>query len=525
MRRVALLLVLLTLAVRADFQPGGPLQPGLRCFALQVERGGQWRTMGHVQTRCTVERNGNLALEAASDAAGIRSVSRIEVDGRTLLPLRFALLWEVARTGGDTYERAVQGNAAAHRLEGQVDTVAWVTPWPNGAGSLVLPDDLAPLYYEWILARLQQSTDGALYLPRQGISTVATQTEDGLQIGPQEVHLTAHGMELPAEHLRVVRIPDFPPLVLEPMPPPSSYVKPGVPPDDHRDVSITAPTDDGATLSGTLTLPIKSSGPWPAVLIIGNGDRNGHVGGTSVYRDLADDLAHHGIASLRYDKRGVGNSVAGNGPDVLDTYLEDARTMWHTLQERPEVQPAHLHLLGHGEGGLLAIMLGEKEKAASVIAMAAPALPENQVLVDQLGYQLHELHRSDAAIADTTQRLSDELDALRDDPAPGDSFLGAPGTFWRSMFAVDPRQEVARLRHPLLILQGELDVQVLPRWADSLLQAARKGGVPEVKSERFEGLNHVFTRPGFEGVGEDYEIPLLIDPAPVASIVHWVKRH
>ncbi len=161
---------------------------------------------------------------------------------------------------------------------------------------------------------------------------------------------------------------------------------PDAPPVPYTEEEVTFQNGE-ITLAGTLSIP-EGDGPFPAVLLIsGSGaqDRNENVFGFEVFRTLADALTRNGVAVLRYDDRGVGGSSAGGPDDTSVDYADDVLAGVEMLSQRPEIDPAHIGLLGHSEGGIIAPMVAnESDKVAFVILMAGPSVPGDQISAAQL---------------------------------------------------------------------------------------------------------------------------------------------
>jgi pimeloyl-ACP methyl ester carboxylesterase len=167
-----------------------------------------------------------------------------------------------------------------------------------------------------------------------------------------------------------------------------------------------------AGLSGTLLKPARVEHPLVVLLIAGSGptDRNGNQGltGPGELRQLAEALAERGVASLRYDKRGIGRSpVSGLREEdfVLNTFVEDAAAWLNWLQQRGDLGPRIV--AGHSEGGLIALLLAKRANISGIVLLATPGRPLGDVLRDQLG-------RNAASAADRSNEHSRSTGARRD---------------------------------------------------------------------------------------------------------------
>jgi hypothetical protein len=283
---------------------------------------------------------------------------------------------------------------------------------------------------------------------------------------------------------------------------------------------------DGLTLHGTLAMPDSASASTPVVVIVaGSGptDRNanGPFLNTNAYAMLAWGLAEQGIASLRYDKRGIGMS-AGEGGDpttlTTDHYVEDVAAAATALAS--DARFSKVILLGHSEG------------AGHVLQAANRGAPQaGVVMVAGLGRRLAAvLHEQFARQADSTTVATIDSAFARflrgDDPGevpPIAQPVIVPQyrNFLRSMAAYDPQSEARRFAGPLLILQGTTDVQVTMEDAE-LLHAAQ----PRATLVRLEDVNHVLkpiASSDLQAQRETYRDPsMALAPSVAPAIADWI---
>jgi pimeloyl-ACP methyl ester carboxylesterase len=281
-----------------------------------------------------------------------------------------------------------------------------------------------------------------------------------------------------------------------------------------------------AGLSGTLLKPPGVTHP-PVVLLIGGSgptDRNGNQGGAGPgeLRQLAEALAQRGIASLRYDKRGIGRSaVAGLREQdlVLDTFVEDAAGWLKWLQQRPDLGAPIV--AGHSEGGLIAILLAKRVPVSGVVLIATPGRPLGDVLRDQLqrnGIPAPLLGDALATLAalergETVRDVKPELAAL---------FRPSVQPFMRSMLAVDPARELAGLKLPAMVVSGGHDLQVGAADA-ALLAKARQDAV----RLDIAAMNHVLKIAPADRAGQQdaYTNPTLpLAPGLGDAVADFVRR-
>ena len=245
-------------------------------------------------------------------------------------------------------------------------------------------------------------------------------------------------------------------------------------------------------LYGTLELPrVKIKKVPVALLVSGSGatDRNGNTlslgGANNSLQYLAESLASRGIASLRFDKRGVGQSakaVADESTLRFKTYIDDA-VSW-ARQLRLDKRFSTLTIVGHSEGALIALMASREVRADACVSVAGIGRPAGQVLLEQLKPQLSpELFAQSQDImrsltkGNTVESTPTELQTL---------FRPTVQPYLVSWFALDAAREIKKLAIPILIAQGTTDIQVSVADA-KLLKAAQ----PQAQLLIVNGMNHI----------------------------------
>jgi uncharacterized protein len=258
----------------------------------------------------------------------------------------------------------------------------------------------------------------------------------------------------------------------------------------------------GFTLAGTLLLPKNGKPPYPAVITItGSGQQTRDeflpLAGLEKYRpfrQIAEALASRGIAVLRVDDRGVGNS---KGVDTLKTatsadFADDVRAQAAYLRSRRDIDPARIALVGHSEGGIIAPMVAASDPSISAIVLMAGTAKRGDEII---AYQVDEGLQRDPTLTDEARDKGNaqQKEAMQkaiagDSSAP--EALRAPWT--RYFLTYDPLSTIRKVHQPILILQGEVDRQVTADQAAMIAKAARDAGNRDVTDHVYPGLNHLF---------------------------------
>jgi pimeloyl-ACP methyl ester carboxylesterase len=276
----------------------------------------------------------------------------------------------------------------------------------------------------------------------------------------------------------------------------------------------------------------KASGAVPlAVIIPGSGptDRKGNSplipGANNSLKLLAEGLAAHGIASLRYDKRGIGASAASNINEAnlrFDNSADDAAAWVDRLRQDPRFST--ITIIGHSEGSLVGLLAAQKSATDGYVSIAGAGRPADKILREQLSKQLPP---------DLLAYSNRSLDALLaghkvDSVPPSLMALFRPSVqpYLISWLGVDPQAQIAKLKIPALVTQGTLDAQV-PESDAKLLAAAQ----PKAKLIMIEGMNHVLKRaaPDQASQAKSYGDPTLPVPPElidgISAFIKTVPRH
>lgn len=315
-------------------------------------------------------------------------------------------------------------------------------------------------------------------------------------------------------------------------------------------------------LAGTLTLP-KSKGKVPAVLLItGSGpqDRDESLLGHRPFLVLADYLTRRGIAVLRVDDRGVGGSTGNVSKATTQDFAGDALAGVKYLRSRKEINPKKIGLIGHSEGGLIAPLAAVKSKdVAFIVLMAGTGVTGEEILYRQ-GELIARAEGADDDKVALTRKGQEESFALMkeklDDAeiekklmeivakevsesgvtdeaakaalkAQGEAQIKALLSPWfRSFLAYDPRPTLAKVKCPVLAVNGEKDLQVDPKQnLPEIEKALKAGGNKDHTLKEFPGLNHLFQTCQTGSPSEYGKIDETISPAALELMGDWIAQH
>lgn len=316
----------------------------------------------------------------------------------------------------------------------------------------------------------------------------------------------------------------------------------------------------GVTLAGTLTLP-PGKGAFPAVVLItGSGpqNRDEEIFGHRSFLLIADALTRRGIAVLRYDDRGVGQSTGVFSKGTTADFATDVEAAVVWLRTRKEINPRRIGLLGHSEGGLIAPMVAARdEKIRFIVLLAGPgmrgeevSLSSQQLIAQAAGawnkqaQETIDMNRGamDIVVRDSLRmqhpdslrvqlnayfaQKATEFPVLKENPAIVSRAIAELSSPWTGYFlSYDPAPALEQVRCPVLALAGSKDVQVAPE--DNLVaigRALEKGGNRHLEVKEFPDLNHLFQECKTGLPAEYGTIEQTFSPVALEYLTNWVMK-
>ncbi|MAO48301.1 MAG: hypothetical protein CL527_06235 [Aequorivita sp.] len=317
---------------------------------------------------------------------------------------------------------------------------------------------------------------------------------------------------------------------------------------------------DSITLKGTFTYPKTGGNFTTAILISGSGpqNRNSEILGHKSFWVLADYLASHGIAVLRYDDRGVGESTGDFSKATSVDFAEDVVAAITYLEGRKEIDPKKIGLIGHSEGGVIAPMVASENKnVAFIVSMAGVMIPGSELLLLQKQLQLRSMGSSDSFISKEIEFDKGIMSTVTTSPVDSlkynlekytsDFFKEHPNfpsehgmteayyktlivesysSPWLSNFIrYDPINALENVDCPFLALNGEKDLQVPAKEnLGVLLRISEAHTTKKITLKSYPGINHLFQECETGSVMEYAQIEQTLSPQVLKDITEWINN-
>lgn len=314
---------------------------------------------------------------------------------------------------------------------------------------------------------------------------------------------------------------------------------------DIDSVTFQNPEAD-VTLAGTLTLPRNFSKSTPLVVMVsGSGlqNRDEEIFYHKPFAVLADYLARHGVASLRYDDRGYGESTGNGSVATTADFASDASAAVNFLKGK--FKHNKIGLLGHSEGGQIAFMLASKSKSPLdfIVTLGAPAMRGDSLLAEQSVVYLRSAGMDSVAAADYRKAVLKLYDIMKTQGieaakksipsiCPGWDFLPQYKAMKTNLEAItenmnpwilysiaySPQNDIQNIHCPALVLYGTRDTQVPPDFNAPLVEKYN----PRAQVKLFENLNHLMQHCATGAVMEYGKIEETISPEVMEEITRFV---
>jgi dienelactone hydrolase len=260
-------------------------------------------------------------------------------------------------------------------------------------------------------------------------------------------------------------------------------------------------------------------------------DRDETIGPNKPLRDLAWGLASQGVAVLRYEKRTKEHSK--KLVDIKDTLtlkeevIDDAMLAVTALRKESAIDGKRIFVLGHSLGAVAAPKIGERDSAlAGLILMAGNTRPLEDVILDQVTYiaSLPDSGMDKEELAKIKKQVEKVKDRqLTKDTPAAELPLGVSAAYWLGLREYDQAATAARLKQPLLLLQGERDYQVTVADFDGWKKALAAKKNADFKS--YSRLNHLFMEGEGKAKPDEYNKAGHVSREVVDDIARWINKH
>ncbi len=309
-----------------------------------------------------------------------------------------------------------------------------------------------------------------------------------------------------------------------------------VPPFPYKEESVSF-TNAGYTFNGTLTLPENYTKDTPVVLMVtgsGQQNRDEELFEHKPFAVIADALARQGIASLRYDDRGWGDARSVKFMNfTVEDFCEDAAAALPLLRKRF----SKVGVLGHSEGGTIALILAAEGKADFIVSLAGMAISGKETLVMQNRQAMSVLGLPKETVDTYCNSISKALDEIASGkkaseinidgmpealkPITIKSLQQADTPYIRHFLNIDVSELLSKIKCPVLALNGTKDTQV--DCTANTIQLER--GLTNCKHtiKKVDGVNHLFQHCTTGNVVEYQQIEETIAPEVLQTITGWIN--
>ena len=323
----------------------------------------------------------------------------------------------------------------------------------------------------------------------------------------------------------------------------------------------------GITLAGTLALPSTQRNFPVAILITGSGpqNRDEEISGHKPFLIIADHLTKQGIAVLRFDDRGVGQSTGEFKTATTADFASDVASAIKYVKSRKEINDNKIGLIGHSEGGMVApLVASESEDVNFMVMLAGPGidlvnlmLMQQELLAKAYGISEADINKyilpvhkkvyhmittysdSTALKAELKDLIDESYDKIKEayDRSSADAMISDltkeeaismqaeewSSEWYRYFLKYDPASILENVSCPVLALNGDKDLQVTPKENLSAIDSAlRRGGNTNVTVKMLPNLNHLFQNCE-TGSPEEYdEIDETFSPVALREISDWI---
>ncbi len=320
------------------------------------------------------------------------------------------------------------------------------------------------------------------------------------------------------------------------------------PPFPYSTSDVRFSSDDGVELAGTLTIPETVDSNTPCVVMVtGSGlqNRDEEIFEHKPFAVIADVFARNGIASLRYDDRGFGESGGDGMSATTLTFSNDAKAAVEYIRDLNRFNK--IGILGHSEGGTIAFMLGAEKIPDFIVSMAGMSMPAKETILDQnrsalknQGFYDDEIEQTIAILNIAFDQIAEDVRNNREtkidfdkivkynhfevDPLVLNSLKSnsqLDNRWLRYFLTIVPKEYLKEVTCPVLALNGEKDTQVEAQANLDIIRST----LPSSEIHKLKDLNHLFQHSTTGKITEYSEIKETISPEVLEIMVNFIKKN
>lgn len=310
---------------------------------------------------------------------------------------------------------------------------------------------------------------------------------------------------------------------------------------------------DSISLAGTITYP-KMGSDFPAVILIsGSGpqDRNSELLNHKPFLVIADYLTKRGIAVLRVDDRGTGESEGKYNETGLNGFVNDTESAFEFLKTRKEINHSKIGLIGHSLGGIIApIIASENTDVSFIVILAGSGIRGDKLMLLQKEKIERKMGVPETGITQGQNNMKGAYDIILKSNDNKTELQTELKSYFTKVFGAmlpesqiqtiseqmsipwltdfikfDPQTSLSETKCPVLALNGSNDLQVPPKENLEIIEKILKeNGNEDVETKQLENLNHLFQE-SETGLPNEYAtIEQTFSPKVLEIITEWIKQ-
>ena len=294
-------------------------------------------------------------------------------------------------------------------------------------------------------------------------------------------------------------------------------------------------------LDGLLTIPNTEKNTYPAVVLVhgsGSTDMDEKIYGIRPFKDIAEGLAKHGIASIRYDKRTLTHGKAlvkdfSNNFTIKEETIEDAVFAADLLRNDPRIDSERIYVAGHSLGGMLAPRIdAEGGNFAGLIILAGSPRRIEQILNDQQeGYMKTAKGIIKWIAGKQIRKIAeklDKVDILSDDEAKKIKFIGGTSLYYVKEWSMKTAEDYLKdSLKPILVMHGGKDLQVSTEKDFERYKKILENH-PDAEFKFYPNLNHAFMPALYNDISKalkEFKPERQVETYVIADMAEWINSH